>query len=177
MDRQLIPPLDPATVGGQLRRAGVSDLTALLRLRQVMLADVKGETEARMAWSEATADWFRSALSAPDSCAAFVVDEPGRGVVSVAVGRAVPWMPSPRNPAGLRGHVFNVATDADRRRRGYARRCMEAVLAWFRNDTLVTRVELHASAGGLPLYRSLGFVLPSDPALQLSIERETSARR
>ena len=80
-------------------------------------------------------------------------------------------MPSPRNPSGLRGHVFNVATDEDRRRLGYARRCMEALLAWFSDDTPVTRVELHASADGLPLYRSLGFDLPREQPLQLAITR------
>jgi ribosomal protein S18 acetylase RimI-like enzyme len=80
-------------------------------------------------------------------------------------------MPSPRNPAGLTGHVFNVATDDDRRRRGYARQCMEALVAWFRDDTAVGRVELHASAYGLALYRSLGFAPSAEPALQLAFTR------
>lgn len=136
-----------------------------------MLQDVNGVADAGAAWSDATADWFRAALHDRTACAAFVVDEPGRGIVSVAVGRTVPWMPSPRNPSGLRGHVFNVATDADRRRRGHARTCMSALLDWFRDQTEVSRVDLNASSYGFELYRSLGFVLPREPALQFTVER------
>jgi ribosomal protein S18 acetylase RimI-like enzyme len=76
-----------------------------------------------------------------------------------------------RTPSGLRGHVFNVATDVDRRHRGYARRCLESVLDWFRAATPVGRVELHASTQGFELYRSLGFELPREPAMQLTISR------
>ena len=181
MERQLIPNPDPATgdppIGdpaagrGRLRRADATDVAAVLRLREVMFAGMRGPSEEPV-WSAATADWFRSGLGGdPAAFAAFVVDEPDRGVVSVAVGRTVPWMPSPRNPAGLRGHVFNVATDENRRRLGYARRCMAALLGWFSADTLVDRVDLHASAEGLSLYRSLGFELPREQALQLAIRR------
>lgn len=165
----IVPPTAPA--GPWLRRATPDDLPAVLRLRQVMHAGISGDDRPEAAWSTATAAWLRAALEDRTSFAAFVVDEPGRGAVSVAAGRTIPWLPGPRNPAGLRGHVFNVATDADRRRRGYARRCMEALLAWFREETAVVRIELHASAEGLELYRSLGFVLPREPALQLTVER------
>jgi ribosomal protein S18 acetylase RimI-like enzyme len=171
MDPQPASPPAPAAGAAVLRRATSADVDALLRLRVVMHEGIHGTTAAETVWSAATAEWLVAALDDPATFAAFVVDEPGRGVVSVAVGRTVPGMPSPRNPSGLRGHVFNVATDADRRRRGYARRCMEALLAWFRADTAVGRVELHASADGIELYRSLGFVLPREPALQLTLER------
>jgi ribosomal protein S18 acetylase RimI-like enzyme len=169
----VLRPTDPSqpTADGLLRRAGSGDVPAFLRLREVMLRDVNGEQDAQRAWSDATVDWLHTSLADPNSFAAFVVDEPGRGVVSIAAGRTVPWMPSPRNPTGLTGHVFNVATDVDRRHRGYARRCMEALLGWFRDDTPVTRVELHASIYGIDLYRSLGFEPPREPALRLSIER------
>jgi ribosomal protein S18 acetylase RimI-like enzyme len=56
----------------------------------------------------------------------------------------------------LFGFIFNICTDPDRRRRGYARACTEALLAWF-DDRGATRLDLHASATGQELYRSLGF--------------------
>jgi len=49
-----------------------------------------------------------------------------------------------------------VYTDPAWRRRGVARAVMEAILAWCRRRRF-TRIRLHASDLGRPLYESLGF--------------------
>jgi GNAT superfamily N-acetyltransferase len=58
---------------------------------------------------------------------------------------------------GPHGVVCNVYTERSWRRRGIARRLIEATLAGARSQG-VSHVLLHASAEGRPLYEQLGFV-------------------
>jgi GNAT superfamily N-acetyltransferase len=66
-----------------------------------------------------------------------------------------------------------LATGADPqyRRRGYARACLEALLAWFRDETEARVINLNATGEGIALYRSLGFTEPRYPVLQLRTVR------
>ncbi|MFJ7494340.1 GNAT family N-acetyltransferase [Streptomyces sp. NPDC097727] len=150
------------------RRATLDDVAALVRLRGLMLADMGMETGGADApWREASAQWFTERLRRPDTFAAFLVDDPELGTVSSAVGTCDAHAPSPANPSGLHGHVSNVSTDPRRRRRGHARVCLDALLAWFREEAHVTVVNLNATGDGAALYESYGFVAPRHPALQL----------
>lgn len=151
-----------------VRRAGVDDAAALVRLRGVMLAEmgmVSGGDETR--WRSAAGAWFMDRLRGSRDFAAFVVDDPELGVVSNAVGICDRHAPGPTNLSGIHGHVFNVSTDPRCRKLGYARACLEALLAWFQGETEARVVNLNATGDGIGLYRSLGFDAPRYPALQL----------
>jgi ribosomal protein S18 acetylase RimI-like enzyme len=101
-------------------------------------------------------------LADPD-LAVLVVDDPGGpGLAACAIGQIDRNLGDPENPTGLRGRVFNVATDPACRRRGYARACMTSLLEWF-DAADVPFVDLHATEEGEPLYRDLGFVSRSIP--------------
>jgi ribosomal protein S18 acetylase RimI-like enzyme len=65
--------------------------------------------------------------------------------------------------------VFNVATDPGQRRLGYARGCVDALLAWFRDETPARKISLHATGEGIGIYRSRGFAEPAYPELVLRI--------
>ena len=141
------------------RRAGAADAEELVRLRRVMYADADGELPEPAPWQRAAAETLRRQLAEPGGPAvAFVVDKPDQpGELAACAIGAVDWrLPGPTNPVAEVGYVLNVATDVDSRRRGYARACMVALLAWYR-DRGVWRVDLRASAEAEPLYRSLGF--------------------
>jgi GNAT superfamily N-acetyltransferase len=76
----------------------------------------------------------------------------------------------PRGRAlGLRqeAYVLNVYTEPDHRRRGLSRSLMEELIAWCRAHDL-TRITLHASAAGRPLYEQLGFTPTNEMRLVLS---------
>ncbi len=157
-----------------VRRARPEDAAEVLRLRQVMIDSLlPGAPPAGLG----AADWHADSLpvltarlAEPDGdFGAFVVDHPERpgalaalvaGTVEYRIGRA-------GNPEGRVGHVFSVATDPQTRRRGYARACMESLLAWFR-ERGVPQVDLNASAAAEPLYASLGFVRKPDPSMRLT---------
>ena len=151
-----------------VRRAVPADAAALTRLRVLMMADMGMLTEGSdPRWRDSAAEWFTRRLGGTGDFAAFVVDDPGHGVVSCAVGFCDDHAPGPANPSGLSGYVLNMSTDPRFRRRGYARACLEALLAWFSDETEARVVGLMASEDGIALYRALGFTEPRHAFLQL----------
>lgn len=153
-----------------VRRATAEDARELLRLRQVMIDSMRG-ADRSTDWHAESLPTVRRRLADPDgNFAAFVVDRPERpgalaalvaGTVDYRIGRA-------GNPHGAVGHVFSVATDPDARRRGYARACVDALLAWFR-ERGAGHVHLTASPEAEQLYESMGFRRRSDPLMQLDL--------
>jgi GNAT superfamily N-acetyltransferase len=150
-----------------LRRATAADAASLVALRAAMhesMGEPPGAPDAP--WRAAATAWFEQWLPRTGEAAAFVADEPGVGPVACALGILEHPVPSPTNPVGARGHVSQVSTLPAYRRRGYARGCLEALLAWFEQETDVRRLDLHATADGEGLYRSLGFTPSPYPALR-----------
>ncbi|MBX6383049.1 MAG: GNAT family N-acetyltransferase [Microbispora sp.] len=153
-----------------VRRATAADAAALVRLRVVMMEDMGADVGDESApWRAAAEEWFARRLRDPEHFAAFVADDPELGVVSCAAGVCDPHAPAPANPSGLRGHVFNVCTDRRRRRRGLARACLDALLTWYRTETGVRTINLHATPDGIELYQSFGFDAPRHPELELRL--------
>ena len=163
-----------------VRRATLEDATELARLRTVMF-DSLGDRDTDTGWHAHAVEALRTRLAEPEGrFAAFVVDRPGAGpatdpgtapkapstLAACAVGTVELRLPGPNAPRGLVGHVFNVATDPDFRRRGYSRACMTALLAWYRQHG-VRKIDLFATPEGEPLYASLGFARGSAPAMRL----------
>jgi ribosomal protein S18 acetylase RimI-like enzyme len=134
-----------------------------------MLASLPGEPPAPGPWQQATLQILRTRLADPaGSLIAFVVDSPDQeGTLAACVVGVVEYrLPSPTIPTGATGYVFSVATDPGHRRRGYSRACMQELLAWFQRRG-ISKVDLHASAEGEPLYRSLGFERNREPSMRL----------
>ncbi|GAA1174198.1 ribosomal protein S18 acetylase RimI-like enzyme [Kitasatospora gansuensis] len=144
----------------QVRPATPEDAAELVRLRGLMFEAMSGKPDPG-GWQPAAEQVLRERLAGPDdrrTMPAFVVDDPERPgrLAACAVGTLERRLPAPGHPDGLFGFVFNICTDPGHRRRGYARACTEALLAWF-DARRVTRIDLHATEGGEALYRSLGF--------------------
>ncbi len=155
-----------------VRRAATADAAELTRMRELMLSAM-GMLAAGGApgWRDKSEAWFARRLDDKDDFAAFVIDDPSRGVVSCAAGVCDRHAPGPGNPGGVQGLVFNMSTEPRYRGRGYARACLEALLAWFREETEARVINLNATGDGIALYRSLGFAEPRYPALQLRLAR------
>ncbi len=150
-----------------VRRAGPADADGLMHLRAVMMESIAGRAPGGGDWQRPGADLLRDRLRREErTLAAFVVDRPGgSGLAACVVGQVDQRLPGPGDPTGLRGYVYNVATDPAYRRRGFSRACMTALLDWF--DGLgIGVVDLRASRAGEPLYASLGFVRTPDPAMR-----------
>ncbi|MFI7575357.1 GNAT family N-acetyltransferase [Micromonospora sp. NPDC049497] len=156
---------------GEARRATAADAAELVRLRGVFLGEIAVRGSAADGWQRAAFETLRTRLAAPDpTMVAFVVnrtDRPG-ALAASAVGAVDCRLGGPDDPTSERGYVFNVVTEPDQRRRGYARLCMAALLTWY-GDRGIRTVDLRTSAGGEPLYRSLGFVRTTSPAMRLRL--------
>jgi GNAT superfamily N-acetyltransferase len=153
----------------QVRRATGSDIEELIRLRKLMHESMKSPGLDSPGWKRAATDMLREELAARrPTLAAFVIDGGDGGLAACATGIIHRRVPSPTNPGGRVGYVFNVSTDPGYRRRGYSRACMESLLGWFRKRQ-VPRIDLRASADGEPLYASLGFVRTGDPSMVLNL--------
>ena len=148
-----------------------ADAPEVVRLRGVMLTAMRGpEAAAPGPWVEASVARVRRWVDDPD-VAIMVVDRPG-GLAACAIGTVEYSLGDPHNPEGVRGQVFNVATDPDHRRRGHGHACLVAVLSWF-DGRYVPVVDLTATAEGEPLYRDLGFVTRTRPAMRRVLPTHT----
>jgi GNAT superfamily N-acetyltransferase len=156
----------------EVRRAKPDDAEALVRLRALMLEAMGVDIGTEDApWRAAALRYFGDGLASPETFAAFVVDDPAAGVVAGAVGHCNLRPPGPKDLSTTRGYLYNVSTEVNFRRRGFARACVIALLDWYRDETEAGQIELYASEQGDNLYRALGFVDSSHPAQRLTIVR------
>ncbi|MEV0373538.1 GNAT family N-acetyltransferase [Streptomyces sp. NPDC050636] len=158
------------------RAARPADAAELVRLRRLMFFAMNGRDEPG-SWERDAEAVARRQLAGPDApLGGFVVDGEEAGaphLAACAIGRIEERLPAPGHPSGRFAFVFNVCTDPRYRGRGYARATTEALLAWFA-ERGVTRVDLHATEGAEPLYRSLGFTEHST-ALSLDLRPGTGS--
>ena len=146
------------------RFATTADIPELIRLRAVMI-ESGGDTFEGGPWAERCAEVLAGALASGEM-AAVVVDRPeGDGLAACGVGMVAQRLPSRGCPDGRYGYVQSMCTDEDHRRQGLARAVFDGLMGWFAASG-VTRVDLHASPMGEPLYRSYGFADPHQPELR-----------
>jgi ribosomal protein S18 acetylase RimI-like enzyme len=117
--------------------------------------DAMGIDAAGAAWRASAERHLQKVLSGGDVMAV-VVDAPGGGLAAGGVIEFQERIPSPGNPSGLFAYVSSMSTDLAWRRRGLARTVLAELLAEARRRG-VDRIELHATADGMGLYRSVGF--------------------
>jgi GNAT superfamily N-acetyltransferase len=148
-----------------MRRATVADAAIIAHHRVEMFRDMgmlaDDEADALRA---ASCTYLLTAL-ADDKYSGWVV-EAQRGVIAgggVVVRRLLPRPGSPHGDE--EACVLNVYTEPEHRRRGLARRLMQEILAWCRGRA-ITRIALHASDAGRPLYESLGFMQTNEMRLE-----------
>ena len=136
-----------------VRPALPADAAALTRLRALMFASM-GTPVEQPDWEQASTEAFARRLATP-GFRAYVVDGPD-GLVAGGAGWVDEYLPSPRQLDGRRGHIASMSTAPAHRRQGHARAVLGALMAWFAEQGVV-RVDLRATADGLPLYEAFGF--------------------
>lgn len=149
----------------RIRRAQVPDVPTLARHRVEMFRDMGVLADDLAAPLLATTRERLPGLMEEGIYLGWVAEkEEGDGIVAGIGVHLRPVLPRP----GLLGSgvpgvverealVLNAYTEPTHRRKGIARSLVREVLAWARSEGL-TRVVLHASDDGRPLYEQLGFV-------------------
>ena len=160
----------------RVRPATARDVDVLAEHRALMFRDMgRLDDAAFAALVAATRAYFVEAMPRGEYVAwvAVPADAPGHvvGGAGVHLRPQIP-RPDPHDPArvlgGVQGLIVNVYTDRAWRRRGVARRLVEAVIAYGRRASLAGLV-LHASDEGRPLYAQLGFVPSSEMRYDASL--------
>ena len=154
----------------EYRRATSADAEQLAELRAVMVEAIAGHVDTAAPWFAAAVEWFRVNLDR-DDVAAFIAIDDGVAVAG-ALGQLSQHAPSPRNLSGRVGYLSSVATRDTARRQGHSRHVVGMLVDWF-DEEGAGQVDLTATADGIALYRSLGFVDSEFPALRRTRPEET----
>lgn len=139
-----------------VEKANVADISTLVELRIAYLTEDNGSLDESVEAEiqRSLPAYYERHLG--EDLHVYVAREGGT-IVSCAFLIVVEKPMSPAFMSGRTGIVLNVYTRPDCRRRGYARRTMETLLAdACRLDLSV--VELQATDDGYPLYLSVGFL-------------------
>ena len=139
-----------------IRTATLADIPDLVRLRRLMFESMGyNDRDTLDASDEAVRAYLRRAIPSGEFHGWLAVTPGGEAIGS---GGAVidRRPPGPSNLTGEAGYIMNICTVPAHRRRGIARRMMETIVAWLQ-ERGITRITLHASDMGRPLYRQLGF--------------------
>jgi GNAT superfamily N-acetyltransferase len=154
-----------------LRRAVVGDIPTLVSHRRKMFEDMaalKGEQLDRAgldAMDAAYAVLLRYEIPA-GSTRAWVIEDGGRITASGAL-KVTDWLPRPDGSRRGLVYVHSVYTEPAYRQLGLARRILNAMLDYCR-DNGWPRISLHASDMGRGLYEQLGFQPTNEMRLVLA---------
>ncbi|MBI5035447.1 MAG: GNAT family N-acetyltransferase [Chloroflexi bacterium] len=149
-----------------IRRATADDAVIITHHRRSMFADMGERDTVKLdAMSVAFKKWVSDRLACDEYLGWFVVNE--QEIVVAGAGLwLIAWPPTANDLSGQRGYIFNVYTQPAFRRCGLARRLMQAILAYCRENKIKV-VALHASDQGRSLYESLGFKQTNEMRLWL----------
>jgi GNAT superfamily N-acetyltransferase len=149
----------------RIREATTADAEVVNAFRQAMFLDMGEQPGPELdAVGERYLPWLRERLN-DGRFRAWLAEVDGEPVASTGL-----WFkevqPSPRNPLTQVGYIINVYTKQEHRRRGLARRLVQAGVDASKAAGFSV-VELHASDDGRPLYASMGFVQTNEMRLRL----------
>ncbi len=150
----------------QIRPATSRDLEAVLYHRRRMFEDMGfTDQQALEAMLASSTPLLRRGL-ADGTYRSWLVEMPGVGIVAGGGVIILSFQSHPSDPRPQRAWVVNMFTEPEHRRRGLARRLMEAILEWCRAEGMRS-LYLHASDDGRRLYESLGFEATNEMRIAL----------
>jgi GNAT superfamily N-acetyltransferase len=138
-----------------IRRATMTDIAEILRLRTVMFRDMNPDVE-NGEWLDSSSGVLERHLSNATVIGA-VADRPnGPGLCASGLLQIHEGLGSPRFPRGVFGYVGSVAVDPEWRKMGLGGGVIQFLIQEARTLRL-ERIELHATRDGERIYRKLGF--------------------
>ncbi|HEY4689814.1 MAG TPA: GNAT family N-acetyltransferase [Anaerolineae bacterium] len=154
-----------------LREATPADIPVLVNHRRRMsediavMADERHEPRDLDRMDSAYGEHLRTHLD-DGSLRAWVIESDGRIVASGAVS-FFSWLPRPRDSTERLAYLHSMYTEPEYRRRGLARRIVQAAIDACRAAGM-HRLTLHASEAGRSVYQSLGFLPTNEMRLTLT---------
>jgi GNAT superfamily N-acetyltransferase len=145
-----------ATERLELRLATLADALVIVKHRRSMFRDMGYRDESVLdSMAAKFRPWLEARMQSGDYLAWLATTEDERVVAGAGLW-LMDWPPHMLGSSERRGNIVNVYTEPEFRRRGLARRLVEAALEWCKKNN-IDFVILHASDQGRSLYESLGF--------------------
>ena len=152
--------------GFTIRPATADDIPLLLRHRRMMWWDMGRRDEAALDLADqAAAEYFAEAVPSGMYRGFLAVDDAGQVIGGGGIVIS-PWPSLLGQRLPRRAMILNVYVEPCHRRRGVARKLMETMIEWCRENGFVN-VALHASEEGRQLYEQLGFKPTNEMKLDL----------
>jgi GNAT superfamily N-acetyltransferase len=150
----------------RVRAATLADADILVRHRIAMFTDMDVPLDARQL-EQAFRVWIGEMIPA-GSYRAWLAEDSTGAVAGGGGITIIPWPPGPQYTGDRLAFVYNVYTEPAHRRRGLARRIMETIHAWCRNEGIGS-IALNASRDGKPLYEAIGYAESPSPMMFLPL--------
>lgn len=150
----------------RIRAATPADLAVVLHHRRAMFEDMGYRDAGALDATIATSGPYIAQGLAEGFYRGWLAEDASGRVVAGGGALVHPWVSHPSHPQPRRAYILNVYTEPDCRRRGLARRIMQAIVDWCRAEGFGS-VALHASDEGRALYEALGFKATNEMRLDL----------
>jgi ribosomal protein S18 acetylase RimI-like enzyme len=148
-----------------IRQATLDDIPELLCHRRGMYEDMGYDDAETLSTMTSTCEPYLAKALANGTLHGWLACA-GEKVVAGGFVLVSPWPSHPYDGHCRRATILNMYTDPPFRRQGIARRLMQTMIDWCRQEGFV-RVDLHASDKGRPLYENLGFKATNEMRLVL----------
>ena len=154
-----------------IRKATEDDVPELVRQRKLMFESMGIDDHIKLqSTSILSRNYFLEGLKNNKFQGWVAITKEGR-IVSNAGVIIDHHPPGPNNLTGKIAYIFNLYTLKEYRRQGIARKIMETILEWIKEEGIPI-VSLHVTDDGEKLYKSLGFTSENTMRLKMKKERE-----
>ena len=136
----------------QYKKAEIKDIPVLMDIRLETLRNVF-KLPPDHPFETGLVEKSREYFSGPNQSSVLAFDS---GTVIGCATMCYLDVPTMEHPSGFRGHLMNVYTKQQYRRRGIARKMVETLIDEARKKG-ATEITLDATEEGRPLYKKLGF--------------------
>lgn len=152
--------------GLQLRMTTPDDILMVMYHRRMMFQDMGFKDETQLEAMQATSIPYFEKKMQDDTYFGWLVENEQQQVIAGGGIVIIDVHSSPAFPLSTRPHIVNVYTEPAYRRNGIARKLMETMLNWCREQNYGV-VGLHASPEAKHLYESMGFTPTNEMKLVL----------
>ncbi len=149
----------------EYRRADISDLDLLVEQRLRFFRDAKPDMDAE-SLREPNRKYYAETIPTGE-CVYWLALDGGHvvGGGGFAIRR---YAPGYLLRDGVSAYVFNIYVDPAHRKRGVAKEIMLRLMSDAK-DRGISRLDLHATEAGEPIYRKLGFEPPDHAYLEFTV--------
>lgn len=150
----------------RIREAGDEDLKHILHHRRAMFEEMGFQDAAVLDNVESVSREYFSEALRTGSYRGWIAEGLNGQIVGGGGIAVADWPGYPGENHAARAWILNMYTEPGVRRRGVAKRLLEAMIEWCRINGF-RAVSLHTSSAGRPLYETMGFQPTSEMTLKL----------